>query len=195
MLNSDIIAIKVTINYKIGLGSWVGILEYAKESLIITLVILAVINDLYNYRVSNKIIFPFCITGIMYNLLLENHQYFVSSIIGLAVPLVILFPLYITKMFGAGDIKLFSALGAFIGLRPVLTSMAYSFIAGAIIALIIMLIRRNALQRFKYFITYIKCCLLSMTIIPYSDFSEKNDGTKMHFTIPIALGTILVLAC
>lgn len=194
MLNSDIIAIKVTINYKIELIVRVKMLIYAKESLIITLMAMAVINDLYDYRVSNKIIFPFCFTGIMYNLLLENHQYFISSIIGLAVPLIILFPLYITKMFGAGDIKLFSALGAFIGLRPVLTSMAYSFIVGAIIALIIMLIRRNALQRFRYFITYLKCCLLSMAIIPYSDFSEKNDGTKMHFTIPIALGTVLALA-
>lgn len=161
--------------------------------LIITLLMLAVINDLYSYKVKNEITFSFAIIGIIYNLVFGSLQNFYSSILGMTVPFIILLPLYINKMLGAGDIKLFCALGAFVGFNLIIVSIGYSFIAGAIIAIILMLARKNMLQRFKYFFQYIRSCLLCLTLIPYDDLSVKQNGAKMHFTIPIALGTMLVL--
>lgn len=164
-----------------------------KIILITALITLAVINDLYNYKVSNKITLGFAVIGIVYSLLFYDKQNFYSSILGLIVPFVLLLPLYITKMFGAGDIKLLCVLGIYTGLKSILLSIAYSYVIGALIALIIMISRRNALQRFDHFFAYIKCCFLSMSILPYCDIEARHDGTKMHFTIPIALGTLLVL--
>lgn len=158
-----------------------------------TLMLLAVINDLYDYKVRNEITITFIIIGMLYNLILNGPLNLYPSLLGLIIPFIILFPLYISRMLGAGDIKLFCALGAFMGFKLVLISIAYSFIVGAFIAIILMLRRKNLLQRFKYFYIYIKSCLLCLSIIPYSDFNIRRDGSKMHFTVPIALGTILVL--
>jgi prepilin peptidase CpaA len=94
-------------------------------------------------------------------------------------------------MLGAGDIKLFCAIGALIGLRDILFSIAYSFLFGFIVALMIMIVRKNFISRLKRIYIYLKSCFLNMSIMPYDELSANNDG-KMHFTIPIALGTIMV---
>jgi len=166
---------------------------WVRTILVITLITLAVINDLRSYRVRNEITLTFAIIGIVYNICFYGLQSFYTTILGLIVPFLILLPLYALNMLGAGDIKLFCAIGTYIGLELVLMSIAYSFFVGAIIAVFIMLIRKNAFLRFKYFFTYIKSCLLSMKILPYTEFIAQQDGTKMHFTIPIALSTMIVL--
>jgi prepilin peptidase CpaA len=65
--------------------------------------------------------------------------------------------------------------------------MAYSFICGGIIAIMIMAIRKNAISRFTYFINYLKNSLLTFSFGPY-------DGTKFRFAIAIFLGVIVQLA-
>ncbi|MGB7605725.1 MAG: A24 family peptidase [Lutisporaceae bacterium] len=166
---------------------------WIKTVLIMTLIVLAIINDLQNYKVRNEITLTFAIIGIVYNISFYGIHNFYTTVLGLIVPFLILLPLYAARMLGAGDIKLYCSIGAFIGLKLILMSIAYSFFAGAIIALVIMIIRKNAFLRFKYFFTYIKCCLLCMKVMPYADLTEKQDGTKMHFTIPIAIGTIYIV--
>lgn len=166
---------------------------WIKTVLIMTLIVLAVINDLQNYKVRNEITLTFAIIGIVYNISFYGIHNFYTTVLGLIIPFLILLPLYVAKMLGAGDIKLFCSIGAFVGLKLILINIAYSFFAGAIIALVIMIIRKNAFLRFKYFFTYIKCCLLCMKVMPYADLTEKQDRTKMHFTIPIAIGTIYIV--
>lgn len=165
---------------------------WIKTVLIMTLIVLAVINDLRSYKVRNEMTLTFAIIGIAYNISFYGLQNFYPTVLGLIVPFLILLPLYAAKMLGAGDIKLFCSIGAFVGLKLILLNIAYSFFAGAIIAIAIMLIRKNAFLRFKYFFTYIKCCLLCMKVMPYADLTAQQVGTKMHFTIPIALSTIYI---
>lgn len=162
--------------------------------LIVTLIAIAVISDLYSYKVKNQITFGFMTIALIYNLAAIGSEGLCYTLLGIVIPILILFPLYMSKMLGAGDIKLFSALGAFVGYKVIAICIAYSFIVGAFTAIIIMIIRKNAIQRFQYFFNYIKCCLLCMAVVPYGDFNMKQDGSKMHFTIPIAIGTILALA-
>jgi prepilin peptidase CpaA len=107
----------------------------------------------------------------------------------LIVPFIILLPLYILNMLGAGDIKLLCSIGALTGIKHVLISIVFSFIFGAVIALLIMAVHKNLFSRLRKLYIYLKCCFLSMSIMPYYQLNTDNDG-KMHFTIPIALGTI-----
>lgn len=185
--------INVMINYKIRQQEYGNLGLCFKTILIMILVTLAVIDDLQNQKVKNELTFIFAIIGIVYNIGFYGLQSFYFSVLGLIAPLLILLPLYAVKMLGAGDIKLFCSIGAFVGSKLILLNIAYSFFAGAIIAFFIMLIRKNAFLRFKYFFNYIKSCLLCMEVMPYADFTAQKDGTKMHFTIPIALSTIIVI--
>ncbi|OGO77706.1 MAG: hypothetical protein A2Y23_08875 [Clostridiales bacterium GWB2_37_7] len=127
----------------------------------------------------------------LYHAYLGSQTEIIFSLLGLITPFVILMPLYILNMLGAGDIKLLCSIGALIGMRNVLLSIAFSFLFGSVVALAIMLANKNFISRFKNLYIYLKSCLLNMSILPYYQLNMNNDG-KMHFTIPIALGTIAV---
>jgi prepilin peptidase CpaA len=162
-----------------------------KLTLLMTLLLFAVINDVNEYRIKNKLNLLFIILGLVYNIFLDSGLNTIYSIVGIVFPLLMLLPLYALNMLGAGDIKLFCAIGSLIGLYGVMLSIAYSFLFGLAYALLIMIYRGNMIGRFMKLYGYFMNCLISMSIQPYYSLKEDNDG-KMHFSIPIAMGTLAV---
>lgn len=153
------------------------------------LLLLAMISDLATYKIKNTITYSFMIAGLLSNFAMEDLKGVVFSLQGITLPVVCLIALYMMGIMGAGDVKLFSAVGAVMGAGFTLYVMFYSFICGGIIAAFLILVRRNGIERLKYLILYIKCCIISMKLIPYTDFKDKRDGSKFHFSIAIASGT------
>jgi prepilin peptidase CpaA len=96
-------------------------------------------------------------------------------------------------MLGAGDIKLFSALGAVFGAKYIFEILAYSFIAGGIIALILILARKNAKDRILHLYNYLKSLILTFRILPYMEFDNKNDSGKFPFAYAVFFGTIVFI--
>ena len=167
-------------------------LNAIKMTLIITQIAIAVITDVRCYKVKNIMIAAFLGAEIMFYAISIEHRNFFAGLLGLAAPFVVLFPLYILKMLGAGDIKLFCSIGFLVGVKDVLYSIIYSYLFGFVIAVIIMINRDNFLARFKSLFYYLKSCILSMCILPYGGLNPQSDG-RMHFTIPIAMGTLAVI--
>lgn len=163
--------------------------ESIKMTLILAQLVVAVTTDVRCYKVKNEINLFFAFVGVLFNAMVGAEAHLPSAFLGIIMPFIILLPLYLLKMLGAGDIKLFCAIGALVGLKDILWSMALTFLFGFFVALLIMVARRNFLERFKKLYIYLKGCLLSMSIMPYYPLSTDNSG-KMHFTIPITLGTI-----
>ena len=168
-----------------------NLIRYVELSL---LLILAVVSDIKFYKIKNKILLPFMMLGILTNFIASGINGLKFSLVGLFIPMVILIVLYALKMLGAGDIKLFCAIGSMMGLLFCLYIMAYSFIAGGAISLLIIILRKNGKERLKVLVEYFKACLICFTILPYSDFKETGDGGKFHFAIAIAVGTCLYIA-
>lgn len=159
---------------------------------IITLIVLSVISDIRTYKVKNNITLTFAAFGLVYCMLFDTTQGLLFGALGFIIPLILLIPLYALNMLGAGDVKLFCAIGTFIGVRGVIYTIAYSFLCGLAIAILIMIIQRSFFTRMKRLYEYFKCCILCMKLMPYEEFGYTQQG-RMHFSIPIALGTLLVL--
>lgn len=134
----------------------------------------------------------FIVAGAVFNILSIDQSNFLNSILGLFAPFIVLMPLYILKMLGAGDIKLFCSIGFLLGGKDVLYSIMYSYLFGFVIAIFIMLTRGNFAVRFNRLYNYLKYSILTTTLLPYDDFNIEPDG-RMHFTIPIAMGTMSVI--
>lgn len=159
------------------------------------LIVLSLISDIKTYKIKNYIILPFILFGIITNCFIYGIRGVSISLWGMAAPVLVLFVFYALRMLGAGDIKLFSAIGALMGVRFVLYSIAFSFIAGGVMALIIISINRDWKKRMLYLFNYLKCCFLANSLLPYTDFGEKNDGGKFHFSFAMACGAIISLIC
>ncbi|KAB3532809.1 A24 family peptidase [Alkaliphilus serpentinus] len=156
------------------------------------LVLLACMGDVKTYKVKNSLTIPFAILGGAINILDHGTKGLVDSVLGILLPIVILFILFVLRMLGAGDIKLFAAIGSILGIKMVFNVMIYSFIAGGIIAFLLILLRKNGLKRIRHFLLYMKLCLFSRYLLPYEDFEKKDDG-KFKFTIAILMGLLTTL--
>jgi prepilin peptidase CpaA len=161
-----------------------------KLVIISALLILALVSDLTTYRIKNSITYSFMLVGLIANFVLKGPEGVLFSLQGIMLPVVGLILLYIMRTIGAGDIKLLSAVGAMMGASFILYATVYSFICGGVIASLLILIRRNGIERFKYLLSYMKSCLISMELLQYADFKDKQDNGKFHFSIAVASGTV-----
>lgn len=155
------------------------------------LLILSIAGDIRNYKISNLIVLAGLTAGLLLNLVSGGISGLLSSILAAVIPLVLLIALFALRMLGAGDIKLFCAVGSIMGASFVLYAMAFAFLSGGIMALFIMLFRGNIKQRLGYIATYFKTCFLTGKLSPYTEFSDKSDGAKFHFSFAIASGCII----
>lgn len=154
-----------------------------------SVVLLSLISDIKTYTVKNIIVFPFIALGLISNYLYLGTEGLFSSLAGMISPIILLFIFFALNMLGAGDIKLFSAIGSIMGLNFVLYSILYSFIAGGIIAVGILIARKIFKARLKYIHEYLKNCFLTFSIKPYQESFENKDSV-FHFTYAIVFGTI-----
>ena len=74
------------------------------------------------------------------------------------LPLLLLFPLFLFRMMGAGDIKLLSVLGGLLGTGTILRSMICSFLLGALLSFAFLMACGNLSERLSYFLRYIRAC-------------------------------------
>ncbi len=149
---------------------------------------MAVIFDLRSYKIPNLLIVIGLMMGISWSFYSGSWNGLLESAAGIVLPIVVLFLLHQLRMLGAGDIKLFSVIGGFVG-HPVWVIILYSFIAGGILAAIQMLYRRILVDRMKSFWNYFHTCYQTRQIVPYnSGFDQGNTGNTIHFSIAICMG-------
>lgn len=157
------------------------------------LVLLAAICDIKTYRISNTITYPFMLIGLVTNICAAGLNGAASSLLGALLPTAILFIFFALRMLGAGDIKLFASIGAIAGTSFVLNTIVYSFIAGGIIALCVIISRKNVKQRLLHLLRYIKTSIITFSLQPYTDFQNKSDNAKFHFTYAIIIGSFAAI--
>lgn len=150
--------------------------------------------DFKEYKVKNELILFGFITAFLYQIFCFGLQGFISYGIGIIVPILILFLLFLLHMLGAGDIKLFSVIGSFFGVEAILSCMYYSFMVGAILSILLLLKKKQFLVRFQYFFHYISDCISSKQIKPYRDEENQASGEgTMHFTLAILSGFLIMI--
>lgn len=100
----------------------------------------AVYWDLKERRIPNKVTVPGLVIGLLLAAIAER-AFPGSAILGAGVALLVSLPMVLLGGLGAGDAKLFTAVGAFVGLGGLFSVFAFGGIAGGILAL------ANAIRR------------------------------------------------
>lgn len=162
-----------------------------KMFFLVLLLLLALISDIKTFRIKNSITLSFTAIGLAINIAENGFNGFLEALCGVTLPIILLLLLYTSRMLGAGDIKLFCSIGAIMGWRYILWNMAFAFMSGGVMAFIIILIHRNGLLRLRYMTNYLKGCFLTLSLLPYSEFSNKSDGSIMRFSYAVVAGTVV----
>ncbi|WP_258039217.1 A24 family peptidase [Nitrosomonas ureae] len=156
-------------------------------------------QDFRSYRISNTLVFSGALLGVLLNTFLPVGIGFTESLMGWGIGLLLLLPLYLLRMMGAGDVKLMAMVGAFVGTNDIISVFLYTLIAGGIIALVVAL-QRGVLRRLMDNFIFMFLSVLSVNKSkPSKDnlsvLEEAPDSVgKLPYGIAIAVGTITSLA-
>lgn len=168
------------------------------------LLLMVMRQDIRGYRIPNKLVLVGVVLGVALNGLLPSGWGFNSvipgglgwlgALKGFAVGLAILMPMYLLRAMGAGDVKLMGMVGAFLGAGDVLGVVLATFVAGGLIALVMVLWSRKLAS----FVQNIKLMLLggmvkmSMGHLPAVEEAPVSVG-KLPYAVAIAAGTFSYL--
>lgn len=129
----------------------------------------AVYTDMTQTRVSNRLIMLGLIIGFIFRLWSEGLMGVFFYVVNIFIPVIFLYLLFQMRALGAGDIKLFSMLGAFISVEQLLKLMMAAFCVGAILGIC----------KILYQFVFLKC--------------ELGKLTQIHFSPAILIAYILVV--
>ena len=155
---------------------------------LVLICVVSVIMDVLTWKISNIWLFTWMIVGVVFKGLLRISGGFAGALLGILVPVLILGVFFYFRMIGAGDIKLFCALGAWMGPGSILMCMLWSFAAAGVMAVISLLMNKNTKERFRYLGDHVRRLFGSAVKV---DYGIKNAGkARIHVSIPILIGII-----
>lgn len=99
--------------------------------------------DLKTRRVPNPLTVGLALTGLVLAFAHATKLGVAASFGGLAVGLLLMLPGHIIGATGAGDVKLFAAIGTLLGPIGILMAFVYTAIAGGVIAVVVAFSRRR----------------------------------------------------
>jgi prepilin peptidase CpaA len=100
------------------------------------------IVDLWSRRVPNPLTLGVAMLGVTLAVLGLSGLSPMSAVAGFAVGLLLMLPGHVIGATGAGDVKLFAAIGTLLGPKGIVVAFVYTAIAGGMLALIVAKRRR-----------------------------------------------------
>lgn len=102
--------------------------------------------DLHTGRIPNQFILISLFSGIIYQIQEQGIQALPATMLGIIFPIILLFPIFIIKGLGAGDVKLIAVIGSFLsnkGYQAILHLIILSIIIGGVQSIVLMCVHRR----------------------------------------------------
>lgn len=153
--------------------------------------IISVFTDVRDGKIYNAVTVPFAALGLILNVLDKGVWGVLHSVEGMAIGLAPFFlSAFVGRILGAGDCKLFAAVGALQGPLFIVWAILFSFVAGGLLALLLALWRGilgPSLRRVGQAI-YIKF-FLKMPM----DISQASSEVRLPYAVAILCGCLFTL--
>ena len=149
-------------------------------------------TDWKNYKIHNKAVLVFAVLSLISALICAGVSGVLNALAGLAIMLSLM-PLYALRMLGAGDVKAMMAIGLMLGFPEAVRALCCIFLGSGVLAVCMMLLRKNAAERIGVFFGYLKLCFQSFSLLPYAPRMDKNNDGSFRFSFGIALGMLFLL--
>ena len=164
----------------------------AQIALLIPLAIIIAYYDVRYRRIPNPFVLATFISGLAMNAILGGLHGVVGSIAGCALGFVVMFMLHVFGAMGAGDVKLFAAIGAVTGAHLVLPTFLIVILTGGVLA-VISIIRTGALISTLHRVLQIFAGLLPGWEMPRFAVPADRRHT-IPYGVAITIGSIISTA-
>ncbi|MCD7709404.1 MAG: prepilin peptidase, partial [Clostridiales bacterium] len=127
--------------------------------------------------------------SLMFGVVLGGASRILPILGNIIFPVIVLYLLYLVGAVGAGDIKLFSVIGAFTNFRTLTGCMLSAFVIGGVLAALRMILNRNFISSMKGALYYIGDLLRGQRV---SYKGRRRQENLMHFSVAILGGLLAV---
>jgi len=158
---------------------------------LIVILSLALYHDIKEQKIKNAVTLPGAVFGFLLNIVEGGVNGSVFSLKGWIVPVLLLIVLYLINVMGAGDIKLFAAIGAIMGVRFAVGTIVFSIYIGGLIAIVLLLVRKRFLSRMSFLLNYLLSVFWTGRLALYCNRGDTD--AKFIFSTAIVPGSLLQL--
>ena len=152
--------------------------------------LVAGITDWRWRRIPNWLTVPAAAIGLAINIGVSGWTGAKSSLLGLGLGLLILFPFVVIRALGAGDWKLAGAMGAFLGPSQLLLVLAGSVLVAGVMALVLVIYKGRLVKTLRN----IGVILVRLVTGHPGDPSvslDNPDSLKVPFGVAMALAVVV----
>ncbi|MZQ87320.1 prepilin peptidase [Paenibacillus sp. 5J-6] len=107
------------------------------------LIAIAFVTDVRRAVIPNKLTICGAAIGTILNVSLSGLNGLSFSLIGAGIAFIAMFLLYLIGALGAGDVKLFTAIGAMMGTSFVFQLMVYAILCAALMGLVLLMLHKK----------------------------------------------------
>lgn len=165
--------------------------------MIILLIIMsmAVITDIRSYKIPNKYILTGFISGMGIRYFQEGFQGLFTALFFMVIIFIFLFPFFLMHGIGAGDIKLFCMMTAYLNKNIILECFLLTFTIASVMSIVKMLWQGTLLLKIKKILYYLEAVALTQSYREYEDkeyMKDKKNSIRMSLPAIISVMFIMV---
>jgi prepilin peptidase CpaA len=149
---------------------------------------MAAVIDLRTYTIPNWLTGPAILVGISLHAFLDQLTGLVFSLEGVALGLAVFLILYVLGWMGAGDVKLFAAVGSFLGPAQTLSAAVAIALVGGLLALLVLGFHQGWRKTNLWLWSYVRG--IGLTRSAQSLAPVQGTAPKVPYAVAICLGTI-----
>lgn len=165
-----------------------------RTGVLIALLLVAAICDYRSFRIPNWLTAGGMLFGTVYTIMVPPVHgvgwLFPAS--GILTGFLLMFPMYLLRAVGAGDVKLLAMAGAFLGWNDTLLALLFSFVVGGVAALAFAAchgVMRRMLDNCRQLL-----CYLALSAVgghrPTVQLAPAQSAGRLAFGVSIAVATI-----
>jgi prepilin peptidase CpaA len=163
------------------------------ESLALALALAASVCDVRTRRIPNALTFGAAAAALVVSTWEGGATGAATSGAGLLAGLALWFPLFALGGMGAGDVKLLAAIGAWLGPYATFFVSIYAGIAGALLALALVVARQCARQTFDNIYLLVTHWRVA-GFAPHAQLTlETASSPRLAYAVPVLIGTLVVI--
>lgn len=151
---------------------------------LVCILIVCCIFDLTSYRIPNLLVG----VGIVIGLFTSD----LKNIMNAALIFIILYPFFLIKGLGAGDIKIMMMVGCFMEWKKFIMCISVSMCIAAFISIIKIIFNKECRKRMIYLARYFRKIAYTGTIDDY-EVDKNNKKIMVRLSMPILCGVLIIL--
>jgi prepilin peptidase CpaA len=165
----------------------------ARAIAVIGVALVACVFDVRTRRLPNALTFGAALAAFAFALFQGGAAGLGWSVAGWLTAVALFFPFFALGGFGAGDVKLLAALGAWLGAFDALYLAFYTALAGGVMAVVVLMARNYVTQAY-WNLWLLLTFWRTNGVRPLPELTlQGSRGPKLAYAIPIAVGALTTL--